>query len=1032
MPCPDENALGEFARGGMHADGRATIVAHLDVCESCSEVVSELIRIFESAFDDDDEPPPPSLDQMETTLGEGPHARTDWPGDLRLPEGARLGRYVVLRAIGAGAMGIVYSAYDPQLDRKVALKLLRRNVGESIDGDGSQSGRNKRLLREAQALARLSHPGVITVHDVGTFEGQVFLAMEFVENGTLTSWLQAQPRRWREVLRVFRQAGEGLAAAHDAGLVHRDFKPDNVLIHADGRAVVTDFGLARPLSRTADHEDTIEASLVSGVLGTSASNSALSETLTRTGALVGTPAYMAPEQLDARACDAQSDQFGFCVALYEGLYGERPFAARDMIGLISAVFEGRVRPPAKGRTVPRWLRRAVLRGLRVAPAERHPDMRGLLLALRPPALGSWRGVATMGVLSAVAGAGAVAVSTGAAHEGPATFCDDVAAKLDGAWDDAARAKIRESFSATGLSFAEDTATRVTATLDTYGTQWVEAQTDACRSEAQGRESAPVVASRMTCLARRRGTLGAMARALGDADANTVMQAVEAAQMLPGLATCNDAGALGHGLPPVPDNEAEEVARVRSLADESLALRILGRVADARTKAEEAEALATTLDYGPVRAEAKMELATALYESGAVAPAEIAIHEALAAGVAQQHDEVVAQAAAELAHLEDSRGGQPVVIKRWAWLGLAALDALGGERPHLRAVLSTSLGSAQRHSGDLEGAIETLGEVLAIRERHWGVDHYSVAEPLSALGLAHARRGDHDESVRLIERARTVLHDTYGPLHPHYGALLQNLGTTHFVHGSYTEALEIYQESHRLLQQSLGSEHPSVAVLAYNVATSLAFIERYDEAMTHAERAQRLENQTHGARSIMAANSWALVGEIHLRAGRWSEAEQAIRRALEISAEVAPDDVRRRANYSSQLGLVLTRAGRLDEARAMLDQALVVQRKIVGDPSIEVAETMGRLALLDLAEDRLASARTRIDISVEQYESEDTDPHQHAEARFRRARILAAAGERKQARAEAERAHALYGRLGDQPSRLRALELWLDDERNAAG
>ncbi len=1025
MACPDENVLGEFARGGMPTEQRADVETHLDACETCCEVVSELTRIFASAFGADDEPAEPSVDDMESTVGEGPRRSTDWGGDLRLPEGAKLGRYVVLRAIGAGAMGIVYSAYDPQLDRKVALKLLRRTVGQTLDGTTTQSGRNRRLLREAQALARLSHPGVITVHDVGTFEDQVFLAMEFVEGGTLTAWLAARPRGWREVLRVFRQAGEGLAAAHEAGLVHRDFKPDNVLIHGDGRAVVTDFGLARPLSRGSEPEQTLEASLVDGSLPSgSGSNSALGETLTRTGALVGTPAYMAPEQLDARRCDAQSDQFGFCVALYEGLYGERPFAARDLMTLISAVFEGRVRPPAKGRQVPRWLRRGVLRGLRVSPADRHPDMGALLMALRPPALGSWRGVATMGVLSAVAGAGAVAMSTTSTPEPAVAYCDDVAAKLDGIWDEAARTRVRDAFTQTGLSFADDAATRVTQRLDEYAGRWVEAQTDACRSQVEGREPDSVVALRMTCLARRKSTLAAMGRALGQADADTVMRAVEAVQQLPGLHGCQDAGALGRGLPPVPEAEAGVVDRVQGLISESLALRILGKADQARLLAEEADALASSLEYGPTRAEAKIELATAQEEAGAIGPAETTTHQALELAVVHHHDEVIAQAAVELAQIEGGRMGMPKVVMRWSRLGLAALDALGGERPHLRAGLNAALGNAQSRAGDLDGAIATLREVLVLRERNWGVDHYSVAEPLTALARAYSRQGDHAESVRLIERARVVLHDTYGEQHPHYGAVLQNLGTTHFVHGHYLEALEIYRESYRLLEQTLGSKHPSVAVLAYNVGTTLGFVERYDDAMLEVERAKNIENAIHGSESTVAATSWALVGEVRLRAGRLDEAETAIRKAISITTAVAAHDARRLANYRSQLGLVLVRQGRIQSARELLTEALRVQRQEVGDPSIEVAESTGRLALVELADGRIAAARTMIDISVEQYESEDTDPHQHAEARFRRARILAAAGELVQARAEAERARELYGDLNDQPSRLRAVELWL--------
>ncbi|HET6583005.1 MAG TPA: serine/threonine-protein kinase, partial [Nannocystaceae bacterium] len=231
--------------------------------------------------------------------------------ETRLARGTTLGRYVVLERIGSGGMGVVYAAYDPQLDRKVALKLL--HAREERDGD---SGGRARVLREAQAMARLSHPNVVAVHDVGVVDDTLFVAMEFVEGVTLGHFIAAGSRRWNEVLDVFEPAGRGLAAAHAAGLVHRDFKPDNVMIGNDGRVRVMDFGLARAAA-----EITTESSEGSG--GSIVELSGV-DRLTRTGALVGTPAYMAPELLAGGNADARSDQFAFCVALHRALYGTAP------------------------------------------------------------------------------------------------------------------------------------------------------------------------------------------------------------------------------------------------------------------------------------------------------------------------------------------------------------------------------------------------------------------------------------------------------------------------------------------------------------------------------------------------------------------------------------------------------------------------------------------------------------------------------------------------------------------------------------
>src|SRR5690606_10655235 len=265
-------------------------------------------------------------------------------------------------------MGVVYVAYDEQLDRRVAVKLLRKT---ETDTQGKA-----RLEREAQAMARLSHPNVVTVHEVGTHQGQVFVAMEFVDGGDLRGWLKSQPRSWQQIVAVFCQAGEGLAAAHAAGIVHRDFKPDNVLVGNDGRVRVADFGLAHAHDEVLDRGE-LEPSMSSS---TSSSNR-LDQALTRTGALMGTPAYMAPEQYAGRRTDARTDQFAFCVALWEGLYGRRPFSGANMIALSTAIAEGTIDEPPADTEVPAWLRVALVRGLSPRPDHRWPSMPTLLEVL---------------------------------------------------------------------------------------------------------------------------------------------------------------------------------------------------------------------------------------------------------------------------------------------------------------------------------------------------------------------------------------------------------------------------------------------------------------------------------------------------------------------------------------------------------------------------------------------------------------------------------------------------------------------------
>jgi WD40 repeat protein/predicted Ser/Thr protein kinase len=304
----------------------------------------------------------------------------------------KIGRFTIVRELGAGGMGVVYVAYDEQLDRRVAVKLLRR---AETDTQGKA-----RLAREAQAMARLSHPNVVTVHEVGTHQDQVFVAMEFIDGADLRKWLAQQGRGWREIVEAFRQAGEGLAAAHAAGIVHRDFKPDNVLVGNDGRVRVADFGLAHALDETLDDEQREPTTSSSNQFG-------LGQSLTRTGALMGTPAYMAPEQYAGKRTDARTDQFAFCVALWEGLYRRRPFSGVNLVALSTAIIDGRIDEPPDELDVPAWLRAALLRGLSPKPDERWPSMRALLDVLgNDPQVRRRRRVR----LAAIVGAAAIVVT----------------------------------------------------------------------------------------------------------------------------------------------------------------------------------------------------------------------------------------------------------------------------------------------------------------------------------------------------------------------------------------------------------------------------------------------------------------------------------------------------------------------------------------------------------------------------------------------------------------------------------------------
>jgi eukaryotic-like serine/threonine-protein kinase len=354
--CLDDNLATELVSGALSRAQVAKVEAHLATCADCRSLVAALATT--SNRDSDIHTQPRPIGQA-ATLPAQPHRA--------LVVGDRVGRYLILGAIGAGGMGVVFSAYDPQLDRKVAIKLLRS--GSPIGATEARA----RLRREAQAIAQLNHPNVVGVYDVGTTEaGDVYVAMEFVDGDTLTAWLPRWNRSWRDIVDIFVQAGRGLAAAHEVGLLHRDFKPDNVLVGTDGRPRVGDFGLARSLITPEEHA-------VSAPRQTPVSSA-----LTATGTVLGTPRYMPPEQLGGGAIDARSDQFAFCVALYEALFGCHPLRGETAVAMCEHGV--RAEPPMEGHKVSAGVIRAVMRGLEREPAKRFPSMSALLSELTPPTL----------------------------------------------------------------------------------------------------------------------------------------------------------------------------------------------------------------------------------------------------------------------------------------------------------------------------------------------------------------------------------------------------------------------------------------------------------------------------------------------------------------------------------------------------------------------------------------------------------------------------------------------------------------------
>jgi eukaryotic-like serine/threonine-protein kinase len=912
-------------------------------------------------------------------------------GSARAPAGepARgdmIGRFVVLGVLGSGGMGVVYSAYDPHLDRKVAIKLLA-----SVEGQSTQDAQ-VRLLREAQAMARINHPNVIKVHEVGTHDDRIYLAMEFADAGTLRGWLKEAERSEREILDVFVQAGRGLAAAHAAGLVHRDFKPDNVLMSQDGGIRVTDFGLVSVADATV--QQVRDSAPIVPHDGALSDQTPLSQDLTRTGSIMGTPTYMAPEQFRSQPTSAQTDQFAFCVALYEALYGDRPFAGNTYPALALAVCNGELLPAPAGSAVPAWLRRVVVRGLATEPSKRHANMDDLLVALRRDPQRRRRHLLALGVAGAFAVGGAAAVF--ALRPGSEPVCGSGDGRVAAVWNAGVRDKLAAAFRAAGRPHGAATLEHLVPIVDTWMGAWKGGYVDACQAtRVRGEQSEHVLDLRMQCLTQRlddaAGTLDLLAAGGGDA----VDHALDAVLGLPPVATCADAAALSAAVPP-PETVAtrDAVAAVEKQLDAARAQRKLGRYAPGLATAQRALAAARTAGYGPAIARALLvvgELQSDLADPQAAATLGEATRAAAAAGDSAtmidasawrtfeltQHDRFeLAEEVGELAEASAQHGRTPsdVAVRLDNTLGLLAAkrgrvkDAealykralvlaqrdLGAEHPATQTTLN-QLGNLYKQAGRFAEARKTLEQVLAIREKVVGKDHPDVASALNNLGNVYRVEGNLADAKRLYDRALAIRIAALGPAHPEVGTSYNNLGTFYSESGDEATALTYFQKALANWEQVYGKDSVQIAGALTNLGGSLNAQGDHAGARAQYERARALLEAAHGPDHPDVAVVLSNLGVVAADEHKYEEALTLYQRAEHIAETAYGPEHPDVADYMSNITSVYKSMGKLREAEEMTGRTLQVIAKAYGSDHPRMGGALINAANLQLERNENAAA-----------------------------------------------------------------------------
>ena len=937
----------------------------------------------------------------------------------------KVGRFTVLGRIGAGGMGVVYAAYDPKLDRKVAIKFLHK-VGRE---------RTERFAREARAMAAVSHPNLVRVHQVDEVEGQLFIAMEFVDGQDLSSWSGAGRRSWQEVLDVFIQAGRGLRAVHEAGLVHRDFKPSNVLVGEDGRVRIADFGIAAFVDRESNDAgdgprvlEPPEADAPDSRSDLSTERSGSATRLTRTGAVLGTPAYMAPEQRAGLAVGPAADQYSFCLALFEALAGHRPARSE----------------PVEDLDVPRWLARAIARGLSEHPTDRFPDMGALLAAIARPARSRRSGLGWL-----LGGVGIVGLGLGLwASAGPGASERCAEGKDRAALPESTRSEIRAAFAGTELPYADETWSIVERRLDDYASQWSRQWVDACEStHTRHQRSREVLELTLVCLQDRREALEALTETLASADASTMAKAIQATDQLAPLENCTDLDYLRARVKP-PDPELSgpvadarvELARARSRLH-------AGQYEQGLELATALQERVAELEYPPLHADIAFLLGALRQESGdyegAIAPLEQAYFDANAA----RYDELAAESAARLTNLVGRQLARHEDGLRWSRHAKSALSHLGSPGASIRARVLTYEGLIMESQGDYAKAAERHRDALSILD---GESSRSLdrAAFLSNLGAALDELGEQEQAEQILRRAIEILEEELGVHHPSVANAVSNLGRVLAARGRYPEAEAQYRRALDIVEQGLGSEHRNVGVVALNLGIAVKEQGRLDEAETLYRRALAVLENAMGPDHPHVGFAINNLGNLQRQRGRHADANKSFERSLEIKiASLGPDHPSTAATRSN-LGLTLLdledldgaerelrRAketieqalgpghartggcvndlGKLFQARGDLKAAeehyrrgLAIREEALGESHPDVASSLDRVAEILILQDRRGPARDLLTRSIAIREATDSDASELCFALTTLARIHVDEGEEQEARALVTRAAEL--------------------------
>lgn len=912
--------------------------------------------------------------------------------------GPAFGRFELREQIGAGGMGRVYRAWDPQLEREVAVKLINTTrLG---------AGTRERALREAKALAKISHPNVVAVFESGLVEARVWIAMEYVAGTTLRAWQQQRPAPQRQaILRHWVDVGRGLAAVHDAGLVHRDVKPSNVLIAEDGRARLIDFGLVRDPRQP--EAESIDQSETSG-----------SEAGGATVGFVGTYAYAAPEQIEGVAVTAAADQYSLCAGIWESLCGVRPTPPKERGA------EGLVPPP--GARLPNTLRRILGRGLAAEPGDRHAELGVLLDELEAVIAGPTR---RTGLLLAAGALGAVVAGLAifSISEDPVDPCVGDPDALHGTWDEERRTGVRARFSASELPFASVTAKTTEEELDAWAEDWHSARRSACiATRIEGTQSDTGLDLREACLeGQRRSFAVALDTLLAGQPDTFVARAPAFVDTLPELEACVDPRRLAEVEPlprAGPRREAilagfDTLARARALA-------ATGERERARASLGELLELSEDLAHAPLSLEARafsgqLDLLRGRVDAG-LRPLVAVAREA----EARHLDELAARLQSEAAEAAAGRWSKPE-LERWL-LAEARASVARLERDHepLAPRLMIAEGQLATGAGEFEQALAHFKNARTLAAE---VGNDEIAQDTSYVAAALGRLGRLDEARAALDSGRAAALERWGPGAPKVAQYDYDLAVHALQAGAFEDAAVYFDRAEAIYRVALGADSFPAARVAYARVKLLMFAGKLDEGLEILDRVEPLYVQELGAQDVELANLHEARGVLRYFKGDIAGSLEPYTTALTIIEATVGPASNSAARLHSDIGESQLALGDVDAAIEHFGRALAIRARELPEGHPSLALPLKGRGQAWLASGRAELAIDDLERALELQLTVEAEPLEIADLRFSLARALAKArddaesNERARSLAIQARAEFAERSLDD---RVEAIDAWL--------